>query len=72
MHSGRLSVAGFGPGIDFAAKMLGSGDAPIQTLSAEHTELNLSHVQLAAMLGRVMEFQLIQNAPGLGRGEGFI
>ena len=35
-----------------------------QTLAAEHTQLNLRHVEPTAMLGSVMKLQAFEYAPG--------
>src|SRR5574341_904341 len=47
-------------------------DAPIPTLPAEDTQFQLSHVEPAAMLGRVVELQPFENAAGVRLGIGFV
>src|SRR5215218_1871497 len=60
------------PRTHFLGKRFLVGDALIQTLASEHTQLDLGHVQPRAVLGCVMNLQLTSDAPGLGRGERFI
>ena len=38
-----------------------------QACADHRTDLHLGHVQLAAVLGRVVDFQLLGDAPRLGR-----
>src|SRR5215471_12035542 len=44
----------------------------IQTLSLQDTQLDFGHIQPTAVLGRVMKFELLQNAPRFCGGKGFI
>jgi len=54
---------------DFADEARGVVDSAIQTLAAEHPDLDLGHVEPAGMLGGVMELQASQNSPGFGGRE---
>src|SRR5690606_7403466 len=56
----------------FAGKKFSIGNISIQALATQHTQLDLSHIEPAAMLGCEMEFQSIQNAASLRRLKGFI
>src|SRR5215216_188726 len=67
---GRVAL-GF-PRTHFLGKRFLIGDALIQALASEHTQLDLGHVQPRAVLGCVMNLQLTSDAPGLGWGERFI
>src|SRR5215218_191188 len=60
------------PRTHFLGKRFLVGDALIQTLASEHTQLDLGHVQPRAVLGSVMNLQFTSDAPGLGRDERFI
>ena len=57
------------PSGDFADEVFGVVDSAIQTLTAEHADLDLDHVEPAGMLGGVMELQASQNSPGFGGRE---
>ena len=45
------------PGGDLAFELFPAFDPPVQTLAAEHADLDLHHVQPAGVLGGVVEFQ---------------
>ncbi len=47
-------------------------DAAIQTLALQDTQLDFGHIQPTAMLGRVMKFELLQNATGVCGFKGLI
>jgi hypothetical protein len=47
------------PGVDFAAQGVNVVDAAIQALGNHHVEFDLSHVEPAAVLGRVDELEAI-------------
>jgi Hsp70 protein len=54
---------------DFADEALGIVDSAVQTLAAEHADLDLDHVEPAGVLGSVVELQAAQNSPGFGGRE---
>ncbi len=62
-------VAPLLPGGCLAAKRRPVGDAPIQALPREHGEFDLGHVQPRAVLGCVVDLQLLRQSPGLLRVE---
>jgi len=45
------------------------GQPAVQALSGQHGQFDLGHVQPAAVLGRVVQLQLVGEPPGLGRWE---
>ena len=47
-------------------------DSAIQALSAQDADLDLDHVEPACVLGRVVEFEPAQHAPGFGGRERLI
>src|SRR6478609_8612142 len=57
------------PGRHLSAQLFATADAPVQTLPRQHAQLDLRHVQPTAMLGRVMDLQPLDDAPGLLRRE---
>ena len=60
------------PCVDFAGEDFLVGDAAVQTLGRENAELGFGHVEPAAVLGRVMPFEALDEPAGLGRGKGLI
>src|SRR5947209_16135663 len=54
------------PSGDLSFQFRARSDATIQTLPREYREFDLGHVQPTAMLGRVMDFQLVDQASRLG------
>jgi hypothetical protein len=54
------------PGGNFAGQHGGVGHPPIQTLAAENTQLNLGDIEPPAVLGGVVQLQLVGEALGLG------
>src|SRR5690606_28108877 len=56
-------VPGSLPGLALAGERVGAPEAPAQTLALQCTELDLGHVEPARMLGRVVELQLLREAP---------
>ena len=48
------------------------GHTAIQALPAQDTELDLRDVEPAAMLGRVVDLQLVGQSFCLGRGKGLV
>ena len=69
-----VTASAFGrhPGGDLGLQRHLIGDAPGQTLAAQHRPLQLGHVQPAAMSRGVMPLQLRQQPPRFGRGERLI
>ena len=47
-------------------------NAPVQALSAEHTELDLRHIEPATVLGRIVELQTPDDPSGLLGREGLV
>ena len=60
------------PSGDFLDEGLFVWDAAIETLSGEDTEFGFSHVQPTAVLWRVVPFEPLNQAAGLGSGKGFV
>ena len=48
------------------------GNARVKDLSVEDTQFDFSHVEPTAVFGRVMDLQLLDNAPRLGGRKGFV
>ena len=71
-QSGVLPVAAVLPGGDFLGEGLLVGDAAIETLARQHAEFGLSHVQPAAVFGRVVPFEPLDEFARLGCGERFV
>ena len=53
------------PGGDFADEALGVVDSTIQALAAEHSDLDLDHVEPTGVLGNVVEFDAAKQAARL-------
>ena len=49
-----------------------SGDTPIETLIGQDSKLGLGHIEPAAVLGRVVPFEALDEATGLQRREYFV
>jgi hypothetical protein len=64
IHLMRAPSALLLPSGDFSDEVFWIVDSAIQTLTAEHADLDLDHVEPAGMLGGVMELQASQNSPG--------
>ena len=62
---GVVGVAADNPGLDLALKGRLVGEAPVETLARESGELGLGHIEPAAVLGRVMPFEALDEAPCL-------
>jgi hypothetical protein len=56
---GAHFVAPFLPGSHLCFESLEVGHSPIEALSAEHAQLDLGHVEPRAVLGRVVDLQLV-------------
>src|SRR5512134_3511340 len=63
LRGGALGIALGLPGCDLAGERLLVGDAPVEALAAEHGELQFGHVEPAAVLGRVMEVEPLEQSP---------
>src|ERR671918_1576503 len=72
INPGMGQVAFGFQGLDFPPEGGFVGDALVQTLPAEHAQLQLGHVQPTTMLGGVVELQALENPPSLDRGKGLI
>lgn len=60
------------PGRHLATHGLDVGDTPAQALAHHHVDLDLCHVEPAAVLGRVHELEAIPQRLGLLRREGLV
>ena len=69
---GVVLVAVILPCVDFVGEDWLVGDAAIQTLRREHAEFGFCHVEPAAVLGRIMPFEALDEPARLGRGKGLI
>ena len=58
--------------LDLLLERLFVRDSACQSLSTEYTELNLGHVEPAAMFGRVVKLETLENAIGFGGFKCFI
>ena len=65
-------VAGMLPGGDFLGQGLLVRDTSIETLTGQHAEFGLCHVQPAAVFGCVVPLEPLDEAARLGRGESFV
>jgi hypothetical protein len=57
------------PGGDFVDEGLLVGDAAVEALSGEDTELGFRQIEPAAVLGRVVPFEALDEPAGLGAGK---
>jgi len=60
--SGPGGIALSFPGCDLGYEPLLGGNAPVEALTAQHTDLDLDHVQPAGVLGNIVELQSAQHA----------
>ena len=67
---GVVLVAVVLPCGDFVGEDLLVGDAAVQTLGRENAELGFGHIEPAAVLGRVVPFEALDEPARLGRGKG--
>ncbi len=72
MHSGIFVVSMYLPCLYLLPDHLYIVDASIQTLSREHIQLDLGHVQPAPMFRRIHKFKPIPEGFGYLRGERFV
>ena len=54
------------PCLDFRFEDRALADPPVEALAAQHTDLNLHHVQPGGIFGRVMKFQVLDDAMRFG------
>jgi hypothetical protein len=71
-QSGVVCVAPVQPSFHFLLQSLPVGDAPVEALGDEDSQLGFGHVQPAAVLGRVMPFETLDQAARLGGWECFV
>ena len=62
----------FLPGIDFTREHSGIRNAPVEALTGEDGQLGFGEVQPAAVLGRVMPLEPLDQAARLGRLESLL
>ena len=62
---GMVPVSVVLPCVDFAGEDFLVGDAAVQTLGRENAELGFGQVEPAAVLGRVMPFEALDEPTGL-------
>jgi len=67
-----LSVAPGLVGRDGTLQGIGVGISALETGAAQHTELNLRHVQPTGVFGGVVKLQAFHDAPGFGGGKGLV
>ena len=60
------------PDGDFVDEGLLVGDAAVEALSGEDTELGFRQIESAAVLGRVVPFEALDQPPGFGGRKGFV
>src|SRR5437764_8942245 len=60
------------PGVDFFDEQFWVVDSAVQALAAQNADLDLNHVEPAGVLGGVVEFEALQNAPGFGGRKGLV
>ena len=71
----RFSIVGIAvctPRIDFVREHGGVGDAAGEALAGENCEFSLGQIEPAAVLGRIVSFEPLDDAARLGWLEGFI
>src|SRR5665213_1561857 len=65
-------VAGTRPRSDFCCQLLHVGNAAVEALGDEDTDLDLNHVEPARVFGRVVKFEALQDPPRFLRMESFV
>ena len=63
---GVIGISVMFPGGDFVDEGLLVGDAAVEALSGEDTELGFRQIEPAAVLGRVVPFEALDQPPGFG------
>ena len=71
-NAGLGVIAAGLPGCDLTFEDFRVGDPAVQALPAQGAQLDLGDVEPRAMLGRVVDLQLVGQALGLGRLEGLV
>ena len=66
---GLVFVAAVLPGGNLLGQRFLIGNAAIQALRRQDTQLGFRHIQPAAVLGRVVPFEALHEPPGFGRRE---
>ena len=69
---GVIGISVMLPGGDFVDEGLLVGDAAVEALSGEDTELGFGQIEPAAVLGRVVPFEALDQPPGFGGRKGFV
>src|SRR5574342_687407 len=72
LDSGFTRISFCFPSPGFVFQSCHTGDVPIQTLTAEDTELDFGHIKPTAVLGCEMELQTIQDAFGFSGHKHFV
>lgn len=67
-----MAVAAVLPGVDFALEGGLIGDAPVEALARQDCELGLGQIEPAAMLGREVPFEALDEPPRLRGRECFV
>ena len=69
---GVIDISLLLPGGNFVDEGLFVGDPAVQALGCEDGEFGLRQVEPTAVLWRVMPFEVLDQASGLGGGEGLV
>src|SRR6266699_7243236 len=72
IDGGFSGIAGLVPRADLGHQSGFVGDAAIQALAVQHTQLDLGHVERTPVLWRVMDLQLVGQTLGFSRLEDFV
>src|SRR5204862_3070775 len=60
------------PGGNLGGELRLGGNAPFEALAAQHSDLDLDHVEPAGVLGDIVELQPAQHASRFSGGEGLV
>ena len=69
---GMMGITVFLPALDFGDKHRLIGNTAVEALAGQHGEFGFGHIEPAAMLGRIMPLEALDQPPGFGGREGFI
>ena len=69
---GVMSITVVFPGGDFVDEGLFVRDAAIEALGGQDAEFRFGEVEPAAMFGRVVPFEALDQPPGFGGWKGFV
>src|SRR5918996_2611166 len=72
VNTGTGPIALSFKGLDFSPQCRFIGNVLVQTLPAEHAQLNLGHIEPTAMLGSVVKLPSLENPSGLNRVKGLV